>query len=96
MRGTTAASLSQCTFTDPAIQQRPNGYYRLLREQDPVHYEEKLGMYLVSRHEDLDAVLRDPITYSQELGYYKQMAHGNLDELKEILMRDGGAGSRMS
>jgi cytochrome P450 len=83
-------SLEDCTFTDPAIQERPNSFYRALREQDPVHFDPKLGMYLVSRHEDLDAVFRDPVTFSQELGYYSQMAYGYLDELKAILERDGG------
>ncbi len=29
-------------------------------------------MYLVSRHEDLMAVLRDPVVFSQELGYYRR------------------------
>jgi cytochrome P450 len=83
-------SLESSTFTDPAIQERPNRFYRALRERDPVHFDEKLGMYLVSRHEDLDAVFRDPVTYSQEKGYYSQMAYGYLDELKAILERDGG------
>jgi cytochrome P450 len=75
---------------DPAIQEKPFAYYRTLRDGDPVHFEKDLGMYLVSRHEDLMAVLRDPIVFSQELGYYRQMAHGHLDEMKEILTREGG------
>jgi cytochrome P450 len=83
-------SLSECTFTDPAIQEHPTAFYRALRETDPVHFDEKLGMYLVSRYEDLETVFRDPVTYSQELGYNKQMAHGHLDEMKAILERDGG------
>ena len=74
------------SFIDPAIQEKPFAYYRALREGDPVHYEDELGMYLVSRHEDLMAVLRDPVVFSQELGYYQQMAHGHLDEMKDILM----------
>ncbi len=77
-------------FTDSMIQESPTGYYQALREGDPVHYDENLGMYLVSRYKDLEVVLRDPITYSQELGYNKQMAYGYLDELKAILIRDGG------
>lgn len=88
--GEPAYSLDECTFTDPAIQERPNAFYRALRERDPVHFDSKLGMYLVSRHEDLETIFRDPITYSQEIGYYRQMAHGHLDELKSILARDGG------
>lgn len=82
--------LENCTFTDPAIQERPNAFYRTLRMQDPVHLDKNLGMYLVSRHEDLDTVFRDPVTFSMEKGYYSQMAHGYLDELKNVLRRDGG------
>ena len=78
------------SFIDPAVQVKPYAYYRALRDGDPVHYEESLGMYLVSRHEDLMTVLLDPIIFSQELGYYKQMAHGHLDEMKDILATEGG------
>ena len=46
-------SLAGVSFIDPAIQEKPFAYYRALREGDPVHYEDELGMYLVSRHEDL-------------------------------------------
>src|SRR3546814_3211238 len=49
-----------------------------------------MGMYLVSRHDDLQTNLREPIALSQELGYYKQMANGQLDEMKESLEREGG------
>src|ERR1700756_4881035 len=83
-------SIAGVSFIDPDIQVKPFAYYRALRDGDPVHYETDLGMYLVSRHEDLTAVLRDPIVFSQELGYYRQMAHGHLDEMKEILAREGG------
>jgi len=83
-------SLDEASFVDPAIQEKPFAFYRTLRSDAPVYFEEDLGMYLVSRHEDLEAVLRDPVVFSQELGYYKQMAHGYLDEMKEILVHQGG------
>lgn len=83
-------SLDDASFVDPAIQENPFAYYRTLRYDAPVHFEKDLGMYLVSRHEDLTEVLRDPVVYSQELGYYQQMAHGHLDEVKAILEREGG------
>jgi cytochrome P450 len=83
-------SLADLNFTDPAIQARPAGFYRLLREGAPVHYDESLGMYLVSRYQDVDIVLRDAVTFSQERGYYKQWAYGYLDELKDILVRNAG------
>lgn len=83
-------SLDDASFVDPAIQENPFAYYRTLRYDAPVHFEKDLGMYLVSRHEDLTEVLRDPVVFSQELGYYQQMAHGHLDEVKAILEQEGG------
>lgn len=82
--------LEKVSFIDPAVQEKPFDYYRALRNCDPVHFEEDLGMYLVSRHEDLMTVLRDPVVFSQELGYYKHMASGHLDAIKEVLEREGG------
>lgn len=83
-------SLDGVSFLDPDIQVDPFAYYRTLRYEAPVHFEKDLGMYLVSRHEDLEVVLRDPVVFSQELGYYKQMASGHLEAMKEILEREGG------
>lgn len=82
--------LADMSFLDPAVQQKPFAYYRALRTGDPVHFEKDLGMYLVSRHDDLMTVLHDPVTYSQEKGYYQQMAQGHLDEMKSILRSEGG------
>jgi cytochrome P450 len=81
--------LAGLTLTDPDLRARPNAFYRAMREHDPVHYDEKLGMYLVSRFEDLQVVLRDPITFSVERGYKEQYAKGFFEEFKQILERDG-------
>jgi cytochrome P450 len=91
MGGDDAASLlAHVSLTDPEISARPKPYYDAMRSQDPVHYDEKLGMYLVSRYEDIQTVQRDPITYSVEHGYAEQYAKGFAAEFKEILIRDGG------
>ena len=82
--------LAHGSLTDPVISARPGAYYASMREGDPVHYDEKLGMYLVSRYDDLQKVLRDPATFSMEHGYKEQYAKGFAAELKEILIRDGG------
>ena len=82
--------LEEGTLLDYQIQVSPNYYYQELRTRDPVHHDEKLGMYLVSRFEDLQTVDRDPITFSVERGYTEQYAKGFQDEFKQILERDGG------
>ena len=82
--------LGGASLTDPAIVAHPNEFYRSMRKEDPVYYDEKIGMYLVSRHEDVVAVLRDPITFSDKLGYEAMYTSGHFQEFKEILERDGG------
>ena len=89
-QGDCPVALGDLTMTDPKILAYPTEFYRTLRREDPVHYDPKLGMYLVSRYEDLHSVLRDPTTYSVERGYKEQYAKGYAVEFKEILIREGG------
>ena len=91
MRGADAATLlAQGSLTDREISARPKAYYDAMRSDDPVHFDEKLGMYLVSRFDDIQTVQRDPVTFSVEHGYAEQYAKGFAAEFKEILIRDGG------
>jgi cytochrome P450 len=84
------AMLASATLADPLIQARPNAYYQAMRSEDPVHFDPKLNMYLVSRYDDIVTVLRDPITYSDKHGYAAQYASGFFEEFKQILEREGG------
>jgi cytochrome P450 len=88
--GCPMSGLLQASLTDPQVVARPNVFYQALRAEDPVHFDEKLGMWLVSRYEDLQTVLRDPLTYSVQKGYAEQYAKGFAAEFKEIVTRDGG------
>lgn len=85
-----AISLADATMADPVLRAHPNAYYEALRREDPVHFDDKLNMWLVSRYEDVVAVLRDPITFSDKLGYEAMYASGYFEEFKQILDRDGG------
>jgi cytochrome P450 len=78
------------TLADPAVLAASHEFYRRLRDDDPVHFDETLNTYFVSRYEDVSAVLRDPISFSQEMGWKAQFAQGYFAELKDILERDGG------
>lgn len=86
------ASAIDFTLADPEIlgSGAPHGYYRKLRDKDPVHFDAQINCWVVSRHEDVEAVLRDAITFSQELGWKAQFGQGYFPELKAILERDGG------
>jgi cytochrome P450 len=83
-------NLAEDTLKDPRILALPNDFYRALRTDDPVHYDEKLGMWLVSRYDDIVELLRDPITFSDKHGYAAQYASGYFEEFKQIIERDGG------
>jgi len=85
-----AISLADATMADPVLRAHPNAYYEALRREDPVHFDDKLNMWLVSRYEDVVTVLRDPITFSDKLGYEAMYASGYFEEFKQILDRDGG------
>ncbi len=75
---------------DPSISSNPFPFYRALRTRAPVHYDPQLDVYLISRHEDVMAVLRDDEAFSLERGYQDRWANGHAEELAEILNRDGG------
>lgn len=83
-------TLSDMSLTDPLIQARPQEFYSKLRNEDPVHYDEKLGMWLVSRYDDIVTLLRDPQTFSDKKGYEAQYASGFFEEFKQILEKEGG------
>jgi cytochrome P450 len=78
------------SLTEPEILAQPHDFYWTLRNDDPVHYDEKLGMWLVSRYEDIVTLLRDPETFSDKQGYEAQYASGFFDEFKKILETEGG------
>jgi cytochrome P450 len=83
-------ALAEGTLLDRKIQASPNWFYGELRRKDPVHYDAKLGMYLVSRFEDIQTVVQDPITFSSERGYKEQYAKGYHEEFQKILAEEGG------
>jgi cytochrome P450 len=89
MAGAAKSPLDGESLTEPGNIAHPHNFYRKMRTQDPVYFDEKLGMYLVSRYEDIYAVLKDPISYSFRKGYEDTYAHGHFEEFKQILERDG-------
>jgi cytochrome P450 len=46
----------------------PYPYYRLLRESDPIHFDERRGTWLVARHADVSRLLRDDVRLSAVQG----------------------------
>ena len=78
------------TRLDPLIRNNPFPFYEAMREQRPVYYDRGLDVYLVTRYDDANIVLRDPVTYSLEHGYQDRYANGHVEEFAEIMNREGG------
>ncbi|MFI2632999.1 hypothetical protein ACH5A2_21815 [Streptomyces collinus] len=38
----------------------PYAHYALLLEPDPVHYADQIGRWILTRHDDVERILRDP------------------------------------
>jgi cytochrome P450 len=53
---------------DAATLQCPYPHYARMRDEAPVLHLEHLGMYLVTRHDLVLAILRDPMLYSSKFG----------------------------
>jgi cytochrome P450 len=62
------------SFTDPAIHQQPFPLYDMLRARAPVYRSAELGLVLVTRYDDIVAVLRDPESFSSS--YFARRTSG--------------------
>ena len=85
-----AALLRDGTLADLAIQAQPRDFYRAMRHGDPVHFDAKLGSWLVTRHADISLVQSDPVTFSVKHGYSEQQARGMREEFEAYLREHGG------
>jgi cytochrome P450 len=51
---------------DPAVRQNPYPQYAELRREDPVHRMDAMGFWAVTRHQDVQYVLKNPQLFSSE------------------------------
>ncbi len=68
----------------PAQRRDPVPVYRQLREQCPVHYAENYDLWIVSRYDDVNTVIRDPATFSS-LGAVTSSVAPLPDSVLEVL-----------
>ena len=67
----------------------PYDYYEAMRSEDPVHFDEKAGTYIVSRYEDIKQALAQPLVFSSGLGFKKQKRQDFSEEIDEFYRRKG-------
>jgi cytochrome P450 len=90
---------------DPALRTNPYAVYANLRQDDPVHWNEMMQAWLLSRYDDVFTVLRDHVRFSsertratniyvQQLEAYRQ-ASGPIGRTPTMLSLDPPAHTRM-
>ena len=65
----------------PAVVNNPYDYFTQLREEDPVHWNEKYELWVISRYADLVWVTRHPEFFSSE--WWKRDPRGPYPEIDE-------------
>ena len=81
--------LSSYTLADPKVMQDPYPYYERLRAEDPVHFDEGIRTWLVTRHEDIVAVARNTEVYSDEMRVSAAIRSPFQAEVNEFMQREG-------
>jgi cytochrome P450 len=82
-------ALSSFTFRDPAVMQNPYAYYQRMREEDPVHFDEGIRTWLITRYEDLVAVARNTEVFSDEMKVSHSIRSPHQAEVDEWLRQQG-------
>jgi cytochrome P450 len=81
--------LSEITLADPKVMQNPYPYYERMRSQDPVHFDEGIKTWLITRYEDIVAVCRNTEVYSDEMRVSAAVRNPYLTEVNEYMVREG-------
>ena len=81
--------LSSYTLADPKVMQNPYPYYERLRAEDPVHFDEGIRTWLVTRHEDIVAVAGNTEDFSDEMRVSAAIRSPFQAEVNEYMQREG-------
>src|SRR5580658_11365020 len=81
--------LSSYTFADPQVIQNPYPYYERLRSEDPVHFDEGIRPWLVTRHEDIVTAARNTDDCSDEMRMSDAVRSPFKAEVDEYMRREG-------
>jgi len=87
--GSSVQPLNSYTFADPKVMQDPYPYFERLRTEDPVHFDEGIKTWLVTRYEDIVTVARNTEVYSDEMRVSEAIRSPFQDEVEEHMEREG-------
>ena len=82
-------TLSGYTLADPKVMQNPYPYYERLRAEDPVHFDEGIRTWLVTRYEDIVAAARNTEDFSDEMRVSAAVRSPFQAEVDQAMEREG-------
>lgn len=77
------------SFLDPAVQDVPFDVYRMLQEECPVYRMPENGFYIVTRYDDVRAVLQDPETFNNAIPAARGLSGERMALYQSILEERG-------
>ena len=80
---------SDFSFLNPAVSSEPWDFYEVLHEQCPVYQIPETGAYVITRYDDLRAVLKNHDVFSSDVG---SLRGGPLGDIQQNVLVDGGVG----
>ena len=84
---------SDFSFLDPAVSSEPWDFYEVLHEQCPVYQIPETGAYVITRYDDLRAVLKNHDVFSSDVG---SLRGGPLGDIQQNVLKDGGGWPHVS
>ena len=85
----TAAHDEQPSLLSPEVVENPYGFYENLRASQPVHFDEKAGAWLVTKHADIQQAARMTDELSNGLGLDSSLQAPWQEELDEMMRQEG-------
>jgi cytochrome P450 len=83
------SELRELSLTDPATIRDPFDYYARMRDEAPVHFDERAHAWLVTRYQDVQQAARMTDELSNELGFAEALRAEWQQELDEMMRREG-------
>lgn len=87
--GCPARAISDYSLLDPQVQAQPWEFYQKLHEEQPVYRMPETGIYVISKYEDVRAVLLDTTTYSNVILAMEALQGDNGRRYQAILKEKG-------
>jgi cytochrome P450 len=77
------------TMADPAINGRPYDYYARMHAEAPVHYDARMGLWLVTRYADIVEASHKWDVFSSHIDMRRDVSTIDPTETDELFLREG-------